>query len=429
MVEVNDGRHFKNPCHDYMPGDQLKVGDTNIPNKIVELLNVLNSNFEKLSSSDVSMYTGLSGVGLFYNFLSQCKCELLDRKIRENGVVCTEKLLNRCLRHIDLKKLSKNISVYTSPIGPLCLGALSSVKHGSENTEAKKFVEDILSASKYGLDVDCGMPDEALYGRTGYLNCLITLRENNFDIPVSVVSSITDAILKSGQKTAGAYKSNGFYNRLMYQSSKRDLCMPPLMFEWHDKCYLGGAHGFAGILTTLLKVYRLFPGSISSHSLNQLILPTVDWMSQLQIISGNWPSSLGDSLNRDVLVHWCHGATGVIPLMLSAHKITGENKYLKCALDGGEAVWTRGLLHKGCGLCHGSAGSGFALLEIYQTTQDPKYLYRAIKFAEWCTDCFKNATRVADRPYSLMEGLAGTLYFLVGILDPVNSKFPLLSGL
>lgn len=52
---------------------------------------------------------------------------------------------------------------------------------------------------------------------------------------------------------------------------------------------------------------------------------------------------------------------------------------MKCALDGGEAVWTRGLLHKGCGLCHGSAGSGFALLEIYQTTQDPKYLYRAIK--------------------------------------------------
>ncbi|CAH8528134.1 unnamed protein product [Schistosoma guineensis] len=375
------------------------------------------------------MYTGLSGVGLFYNFLSQCKCELLDRKIRENGVVCTEKLLNRCLRHINLKELSKNISVYTSPIGPLCLGALSSVKHGSENTEAKKFVEDILSASKYGLDVDCGMPDEALYGRTGYLNCLITLRENNFDIPVSVVSSITDAILKSGQKTAGAYKSNGFYNRLMYQSSKRDLCMPPLIFEWYNECYLGAAHGFAGILTTLLKVYRLFPGSISSHSLNQLILPTVDWMSHLQLSNGNWSPSLGDSESHDILVHWCHGATGVIPLMLSAYKITGENKYLKCALDGGEAVWTRGLLHKGCGLCHGSAGSGFALLEIYQTTQDPKYLYRAIKFAEWCTDCFKNATRVADRPYSLMEGLAGTLYFLVGILDPVNSKFPLLSGL
>ncbi|VDP72266.1 unnamed protein product [Schistosoma mattheei] len=132
---------------------------------------------------------------------------------------------------------------------------------------------------------------------------------------------ITDAILKSGQKTAGAYKSNGFYNRLMYQSSKRDLCMPPLIFEWYNECYLGAAHGFAGILTTLLKVYRLFPGSISSHSLNQLVLPTVDWMSQLQLSNGNWSPSLGDSESHDILVHWCHGATGVIPLMLSAYKV------------------------------------------------------------------------------------------------------------
>ncbi|VDP02022.1 unnamed protein product [Schistosoma curassoni] len=34
------------------------------------------------------------------------------------------------------------------------------------------------------------------------------------------------------------------------------------------------------------------------------------------------------------------------------------------------------------------------------------------KFAEWCTDCFKNATRVADRPYSLMEGLFSVLFHL-----------------
>ncbi|CAH8493546.1 unnamed protein product [Schistosoma turkestanicum] len=429
MVEINDGRHFKNPYQDYVPGNQLKVENTSIPNKIVELLNVLNSNVEKLPSSDISMYTGLSGIGLFYNFLSRSKCELLDKKIREDAVVRTEKLLNRCLRHIDLRMLSRNISVHTSPIGPLCLAALSTVKHGTENAETKKFVEQILSASNYGLNVDSGMPDEALYGRTGYLNCLVTLKENGIDIPVSVVSSITNAILKSGQKISNAYKSNGFYDRLMCHSSKRGLPIPPLMFEWYNECYLGGAHGFAGILTTLLKVYRQFPGSISSNSLDQLILPTVHWMSQIQLTSGNWSASLGDSESHDILVHWCHGATGVIPLMLSAYKITGENKYLKCALDGGETVWTRGLLHKGCGLCHGSAGSGFVLLEIYQTTQDPKYLYRALKFAEWCTDCFKNATRVADCPYSLMEGLAGTLYFLVGILDAVNSKFPLLSGL
>ncbi|CAH8845663.1 unnamed protein product [Trichobilharzia szidati] len=429
MVEINDGRHFKNPYDDYISDNQLQVENTNIPKKFIELLNVLNSKYEKLSSSDISMYTGLSGIGLFYNYLSQSKSKLIDRKIREDAIQHAGRLLLRCLRHIDAKKLSKNISVFTGPIGALCLGAVLCTS--AQSVDAKRYSEQILSASNYAaFDLRSDMPDEALYGRTGYLNCLLTLKENNnFDIPSATISLVVNAILQSGQSTANTYKSNGYYDSLIRHSSKRSLPIPPLMFEWHEKCYLGGAHGFAGILTTLLKAYKLFPGVISSDTLNQLILPTVEWMGQLQLPSGNWPSSLGDSISRDVLVHWCHGATGVIPLMLSAYKITGEKKYLERALTGGEVLWTRGLLHKGCGLCHGSAGSGFSLLEIYQTTHDPKFLYRAIKFAEWCTDCFTNATRVADRPYSLFEGLAGTLYFLVGIMDPASSKFPLLSGL
>ncbi|CAH8519720.1 unnamed protein product [Heterobilharzia americana] len=370
MVEIDDGRHFKNAYEDYSPINHLKVESTNIPDKLMELLGVLNSKIEKLSSSDISIYTGLSGIGLFYHFLSQSKSELLSRRIYEDAVLYSEKLVQRCLRHTDVKKLPKNISVFTGPIGALCLGGLFAARCGTDNSGAKKYLEQILSASSYALDLNCAMPDEALYGRTGYLNCLLTLKQFNFDIPPSIVSSVIDAILESGQRTANIYKSNGYYKSLMYHSSKRNLPMPPLMFEWHEKCYLGGAHGFSGILTTLLKAHYLFPGIISANSLNQLILPTVEWMGELQLPSGNWPSSLGDSLSRDVLVHWCHGATGVIPFMLSAYK-----------------------------------------------------------FAEWCTDCFTNATRVADRPYSLFEGLAGTLYFLVGILDPMNSKFPLLSGI
>ncbi|VDQ02931.1 unnamed protein product [Trichobilharzia regenti] len=241
-------------------------------------------------------------IGLFYNYLSQSKSKLIDKKICEDAVQHAERLLHRCLRHIDMKKLSKNISVFTGSIGALCLGVLCTSAH---STDAKRYLEQILSASNYAAlnDSNSNMPDEALYGRTAGINQVI------------------NAILQSGQRTASAYKSNGYYDSLIRHSSKRNLPMPPLMFEWHEKCYLGGAHGFAGILTTLLKAYRLFPGVISSDTLNQLILPTVEWMGQLQLPSGNWPSSLGDSISRDVLVHWCHGATGVIPLMLSAYKV------------------------------------------------------------------------------------------------------------
>lgn len=39
---------------------------------------------------------------------------------------------------------------------------------------------------------------------------------------------------------------------ISYSSSNR--CESPLMYSWHDKEYVGGAHGLAGILYLLLQV-------------------------------------------------------------------------------------------------------------------------------------------------------------------------------
>lgn len=56
-----------------------------------------------------------------------------------------------------------------------------------------------------------------------------------------------------------------------------------------------------------------------------------------------------------------------------------EEKYLKEATDCAEVIWQRGLLRKGYGLCHGTAGNGYAFLALYQLTQNRKYMYRACK--------------------------------------------------
>ncbi|GAA34582.2 LanC-like protein 2 [Clonorchis sinensis] len=367
------------------------------------------------------MYTGLAGIGLFFLKLSRAPEAFIDHTTREDARNFSQKITRRCLRHVDTDRLHKNVSVFTSSVGALCLAALDE----SDSAAAEKYLEQILACAKFACDLNSSMPDEALYGRSGYINALLTLGRENRQIPANVLAGVVDAVLQSGLRTAKRYQSDGIYRDLMRHSN---LAMPPLMYEWHDKTYLGGAHGFAGILLTLIKVHRLCPNALSDKSMQELVLPTVHWMGELQMSSGNWPSSLGRSMGNDVLVHWCHGATGVVPLMLAAYQLTGDKAYLTRAIRGGEAIWARGLLYKGCGLCHGSAGSGYTLLDLHRVTKDPKYLYRAAKFAEWCTDCFKNRTRVADRPYSLFEGLAGTLYFLVDILEPTEARFPLLSA-
>ena len=99
-------------------------------------------------------------------------------------------------------------------------------------------------------------------------------------------------------------------------------------------------------------------------------------------------------------------------------------------------IWDRGLLRKGFGLCHGIAGSGYAFLMMYWYTKSEEYLYRAHKMAEAMrsdevrkeVEVFHDSQRktigVPDFPYSLMEGLAGTICFCCDLLHPEKAAFP-----
>ena len=191
------------------------------------------------------------------------------------------------------------------------------------------------------------------------------------------------------------------------------------MYEWHEKKYLGAAHGLAGIFFVLMQL----KDPQYQKSIQNLVKPSIDYLMAMKFPSGNYPSSVG-SATGDKLVHWCHGAPGWIHMFIAAYQTFGEAKYLEAAASCTDVVWSRGILKKGYGICHGVAGNAYAFLAMYRLTGDQKYLYRAVKFAEWCLDYGKHGCRLADRPLSLFEGIAGTIFFLVDILNPMNSRFP-----
>jgi hypothetical protein len=91
-------------------------------------------------------------------------------------------------------------------------------------------------------------------------------------------------------------------------------------------------------------------------------------------------------------------------------------------------IWKKGLLKKGPGICHGVAGSGYAFLLLHRLTNDDKHLYRAMKFAGFLTsEDFINQSRTPDRPLSLFEGIAGTVCFLIDLLQPEKAEFPFMN--
>jgi len=161
----------------------------------------------------------------------------------------------------------------------------------------------------------------------------------------------------------------------------------------------------------------------------------VDYLLTLQTTTGNFPcvmdeiSRSGRSLTTkesdDELVHWCHGAPGVIYLMAAAFLRWKDKRYLNSCKRAADLVWQKGLLRKGPGICHGVAGNGYVFLLLYRLTGEEHYLYRAAKFADFMDSSqFQSSARIPDSPYSLYEGIAGTICFLADFIEPDKAHFP-----
>jgi len=404
--EEEPPREFENKYSDYT-GDQILLAhDGKIEEKLAarlvsgvdRLVSRLEAEYSLQSDpKDYSVYTGTAGVSLMYIHL--------HLRLHTSSDKTTSKYLHKAKDYIDisLKHLSNKpgrVAFLGGEAGPLAVAALVYHVIGQQE-KSQECIARLVGMSDQVLS-DESLANEVLFGRAGYLfSLLFVKREVN-------KSAVEDRTL------------NEIISRLMElgrQMAEREHSEAGLMFEWHDKKYLGAAHGLAGIVYILMQC----ADSLSSIDLT-LIRRTVDYLLTLRFPSGNCPSSLGSQTDR--LVHWCHGAPGWIYMFITAHKLFNDDKFLSAAVDCAEVVWRRGLLRKGYGLCHGTTGNGYALLALYNHTKDLKHLYRALKFGDWCLDYGKHGCRIADRPYSLFEGMAGTIYFLTDLLNPSEAKLP-----
>ena len=97
-------------------------------------------------------------------------------------------------------------------------------------------------------------------------------------------------------------------------------------------------------------------------------------------------------------------------------------------LAGAELVWQAGPHgdEKGYGICHGTAGNGYALLKTFERTGDERWLERARRFA---VHALEQAARLEGtrgrRRYSLWTGDVGAALFAADCLD-ARARYPIL---
>nr|XP_023656614.1 lanC-like protein 3 [Paramormyrops kingsleyae] len=358
------------------------------------------------SECDGGLYDGPAGVAYMLYYVSECP---LFSKQRDTYLKNAKQIIDVSVKYVD-REQDKNLRV------AFLLGGAGIYAVATMVYKAMGFSDFVKPLTKFRnlwevcapiSFLECGS-DELFVGRTGYL-CAALLLKQRLGIEIlspEQIKAICQAIIESGKQ---------------YARKKRKPF--PLMYSYYGTEYLGAAHGLSSILQMLLSYQEVL-----SAGEKELVWQSVDFlMNQEQ--SCNWPAELGSIIQREnELVHWCHGAPGVAYLFAKAYLVNKRPQYLDTCIRSGELVWQKGLLKKGRGICHGVAGSAYVFLLLYRLTGNSKYIYRAQRFGEFMfSDEFKAGSSSMNRIYSLFEGLSGTVCFLVDLLHPDKSEFPLFS--
>ena len=170
--------------------------------------------------------------------------------------------------------------------------------------------------------------------------------------------------------------------------------------------YIGAGHGFAGNVYPFLRAASLLPA-------DQVALVAERALATLQATArhadggANW----FPGINPQRPAHWlaavqdCHGAPGIVCRLAAAPRTPEWDSLL---LQAGALTWHAGPLIKGAGLCHGTAGSGFAMLKLWRRSGEPVWLDRARALAmHGCGQVERHRAEHGQGRHSLWTGDLG----------------------
>ena len=211
-----------------------------------------------------------------------------------------------------------------------------------------------------------------------------------------------EAWRESAEALLGRRDDDGLWTQRLYGKAQR---------------LLGPAHGAVGNVHALLQV--------ESEWSEALRRETAELLAREAIVEDglvNWPAVAGGPLapasGSGIRLQWCHGAPGIV---ITAAPYLDE----ELLLAGAELTWRAGAhpAEKGAGLCHGTAGNGYAFLKVFERTGDEQWLERARRFA---VHALAQVERGPGR-YSLFSGDLGAALFAASCLD-ADARFPVLDG-
>jgi len=115
-----------------------------------------------------------------------------------------------------------------------------------------------------------------------------------------------------------------------------------------------------------------------------------------------------------MLMQHCHGAPGIVNTMADFPSPAIDDLLTAAC----ETIWRAGPLKKGSGICHGTAGNGFAFLKLFNRTGNEMWLDRARQFAAHAiSQCEAVKRQYGQYRYTLWTGDLGLAIFLLHCIE------------
>ena len=174
---------------------------------------------------------------------------------------------------------------------------------------------------------------------------------------------------------------------------------------------LGPPHGFVGNVYVLARG-RLLDDERRTELERRAVAAAAKYAQRADGLA-QWPMSLEPRAGKseEVRTQWCHGAPGIVASLTSI--APRDQQLTELLVAGGELTWYAGPLVKGPGLCHGTAGNGYAFLKLFERTGDELWLDRARAFAIHAVEQVERMRGTYGRGrYTLWTGDLGTALYL-----------------
>jgi serine/threonine-protein kinase len=284
-------------------------------------------------------------------------------------------------------------ALYHSPTGVHLVQALISSARGDGQT-VHQAIEDYLQTCL----ADCAQLDLAL-GKAGLL--------------------LGSGLLLKGVpqlQSAGRAVVVASINPLLAELWKQLDALPPMATE-KGVDYFGIAHGWAGLLYATLFWCRESGTPLPDEFMTrqeELISFAIDNNGTLQ-----WPVS---NSNQTPWLGWCHGNAGYVFLWSLAYEYFQQERFLTLAQKSAAALFES--RPQTANLCCGIAGEAYALLKIYQLTEDNNYLLQAQRLTE---RLLQDLASPDLRNHSLYKGEVGIGLLACEITRPTMARMPLFS--